>query len=463
MLRRFTIPVLLSCALSSQFLSAQVPSDTAALSQRIDAYLQSAFNTGHFNGVALIARSGHIIFKKGYGWKDFEDKSLNDNSTIFQIGSLTKPFTAVLILKLQEDGKLSVNDKVSKYFPAQKDGNQITLQNLLNHTSGLVNYTDVIGPEDSAIISHPVEKQLVLKQFEDQAVHFKPGTRFEYCNSDYYLLGIIIENLTGMTYEQAVRKFIFDPLAMTHSGFDFIHLHSTEKATGYVKLDSMHHYHAVLMDSTVTYAAGGIYSNVADLYRWAQAIGKKQLLSEKSWEQAFTPGLDNYGDGWWIDTLYDHSFITHSGGLQGFMSNFVYYPDADATIILLTNVGDYGGNLSPINTGLSAILFGKPYQPWAKYKEQTVDTALMQVYTGTYRLNNEHQLLVTQKDGKLFIEATNPKDRLPRLELHAQNANTFYIKEAPLRFQFIFNTSHVPEKIVTFNTRGKDAEWIKNK
>lgn len=429
----------------------------------MDDYLRSAFNVGHFNGVALVARHGQLIFKKAYGWENYEGRSLNDTATIFQIGSLTKPFTAILILKLQEEGKLSVNDKVSKYFPRQKDGDQITLQNLLNHTSGLANYTDVIGPEDSAIISHPVGKQLILKQFESQALHFKPGTQFEYCNSDYYLLGIIIEKLTGMTYEQAVRKFIFDPVAMKHSGFDFIHMNNAEKATGYVKLDSTHQIPAVLMDSTVTYAAGGIYSTADDLYRWAQAIGRKKLLSEKSWAQAFTPSLDHYGDGWWIDTLYTYSYITHSGGLQGFMSNFTYYPGADATIILLNIVGDYGGSLSPINTALSAILFGKPYQLWTKYNERKVDTAQMQAYAGTYRLNNEHQLLVTQKDGKLFIEAVNPKDRLPRLELHSQSADTFYIKEAPLKFQFIFDANHAPAKIVTYNSTGKDAEWTKIK
>jgi CubicO group peptidase (beta-lactamase class C family) len=200
----------------------------------------------------------------------------------------------------------------------------------------------------------------VLSLFENKAVHFKPGTQFEYCNSGYYLLGMIIERLMDMPYEQAVRKYIFEPLGMEHSGFDFIHLNSPDKATGYVSFDSSRHIPAVLMDSTVTYAAGGIYSTAIDLYQWAKAIAQKRLLSDSGWAHAFAPGLEHYGDGWWIDTLYGQKYVTHSGGLQGFMSSFTYFPDEDVTIILLNNFGNYGQSLWPINSGISAIVFGKP-------------------------------------------------------------------------------------------------------
>ncbi len=442
---------------------AQQKADTGDLSKKIDEYVNSALNLGKFNGSILVAQKGEIILEKGYGWRNFITRAQNDSNSVFQIGSLTKPFTAMVILKLQEDGKLSVNDHINKYFPQQKDGDQITIQNLLDHTSGLNNFTDIIGPEDSAIISHPVSQQRVMDIFNKKPPAFKPGTKFEYCNSGYFLLGVIIEKVTGMSYEQAVRQLIFSPLRMNHTGFDFINFHSGSKTTGYLTADADKPEPAVLMDSTVTYSAGAIYSTTGDLYKWARAIAKGEILSKKSWQDAFTPHLEHYGDGWWIDTLFGQKYITHSGGLQGFMSNFMYYPDKDITIILLNNFGNYGGNLSDINTGISAILLSKPYSLYEKHAEIKTDKTLLKGYAGTYRFNADHQLIVTFKDDKLFVEASNPKDKLPRVELHAQNENKFYMNEAQLQFEFIKDANGGILKIITYNTRGKDAEWVKVK
>src|SRR5450432_211251 len=136
---------------------AQETADSvSAIKKRLDEYLLSALKVYQFNGVALVARQGKILLDKGYGWKNANTKSLNDSSTIFPILSMTKSFTAVVILKLQEDGKLSVNDPIAKYFPDYKYGKEITIKDLLTHTSGIPNYTDIIGPEDSNIVCHPV-------------------------------------------------------------------------------------------------------------------------------------------------------------------------------------------------------------------------------------------------------------------------------------------------------------------
>ena len=443
--------------------TAQQKADPGDLSKKIDEYVKSAFNLGKFNGTVLVARKGEIILEKGYGWRNFTTRAPNDSNSVFQIGSLTKPFTAMLILKLQEEGKLSVNDHLNKYFPQQKGGGKITIQNLLDHTSGLNNYTDVIGPEDSAIISHPVSQQRVMDIFNKKPPEFKPGTKFEYCNSDYFLLGVLIEKLTGMSYEQVVRQLILSPLQMNKSGFDFINLHSTSKAAGYLTADADKPEPAVLMDSTVTYAAGAIYSTTGDLYKWARAIAKGEILSKSSWDEAFTRHLEHYGDGWWIDTLFGEKYVTHSGGLQGFMSNFMYYPDKDITIILLNNFGNYGGSLADINTGISAILLGKPYTLFERHKEIKTDKTSLNQYAGVYRYNADHRLIVSFKDDKLFVEASNPNDKLPQVELHANSDSKFYINEAQLQFEFIKDANGAILKIVTYNTRGKDAEWIKVK
>lgn len=444
-------------------LKAQQKNDSSALYKKLDEYLISAVNLEKFNGSVLIAKKGEIILQKGYGWKNVAANSFNDANSIFQIGSLTKPFTSEVILKLQEQGKLSISDNLYKYFPNYPKGDRITIENLMDHTSGIHNYTDDINEKDTAIICHPVPKQKIVDVFINKPMEFKPGARFSYCNSDYYLLGMIIEKVTGKPYEQVVREIIFNPLHMTHSGFDFIHLEDPSKTKGYVVLNKDKQVLNYSVDSTVYYAAGAIYSTTGDLYKWERSIAEKQILSEDSWKQAFTSRIEHYGLGWWIDTLYNRKFIYHSGGLIGFMSYFAYFPDDDVTIILLCNFGNYGGSLGDLTSGVSAILFDKPYSLYEKHTEITADKTLLKQYTGVYRFNSDHQLIITFNGDKLFVEDSNPKDMLPKVELHAESETMFYISEAQLKFEFIKDASGNSEKIITYNTRGKDAEWAKVK
>ncbi|MFI5162066.1 MAG: serine hydrolase [Sphingobacteriales bacterium] len=440
---------------------AQTKDDTSLASKKLDEYLNSAGKVYKFNGSVLIARKGKIILEKGYGWKNVPDRKLNDSGSIFQIGSLTKPFTAEIILKLQEQSKLSLYDKLDKYFPGYPKGDKITIENLLSHTSGIHNYTDDIDIKDTAVISHPVLHQKVVDAFINKHMEFKPGAKFSYCNSDYYLLGLIIEKVTGKPYEKAVREIIFDPLKMSHSGFDFIHLADTSKTSGYVEITEEKQTRAFSVDSTVYYSAGAIYSTTGDLFKWARSIANKQILSADSWNLAFTPHLEKYGLGWWIDTLYNRKYIYHSGGLIGFMSFMAYYPDDDFTIILLNNFGNYGNSLVPIYNALSAIMFNEPYSLWENRTEIKAGNDILKQYAGVYRFDAEHSLVVTFKNSKLFIEASNPNDKLPKLELHAESETKFYIKEAQLQFEFVKDNDSF--KLVTYNVRGKDAEWIKIK
>jgi len=289
---------------------------TDSLTQKLDEYLISANSINKFNGAALIAQHGKILLEKAYGKKDFSKSVLNDTNTIFHIGSITKQFTATVILRLQEEAKLSLQDKLDKYFPQFTYANEITLENLLTHTSGMYDYVSDIDEEDSAIACHPVDKQLVLDLIFKHGLDFKPGTQFRYCNSGYYLLGLITEKVTGKSYEQNVHDIIFDPLQMTHSFFDFKHSADTNIATGYQSISDADQTEASAWrwDSTVTYAAGGIFSTTSDMYKWAQAIANKKILSADSWKAALTPRLEHYGYGWYIDSLFGKKTISHGGG-----------------------------------------------------------------------------------------------------------------------------------------------------
>jgi CubicO group peptidase (beta-lactamase class C family) len=192
-------------------------------------------------------------------------------------------------------------------------------------------------------------------------------------------------------------------------------------------------------------------------------MANTQILSPASWKQALTPGLDKYGFGWWIDSLFNRKYIYHSGGLPGFMSYLVYFPDDDITIIMLTNFGNYGDGLAPMNAGLSAIVFGQPYTLWEKHDAINVDKDDLKHLAGAYRVNEKHSLIITFKKDKLYVEAVNPKDRLPQVQLYAETESKFYIKEAQLKFEFVKDNNGNPVKLITYNSSGKDAEWVKVK
>lgn len=405
-------------------LHAQQADDS--LRARLDEYLNAADSAYRFNGTALIAEHGRIVLQKGYGYKDVDSKTLNDTSGIFKVGSITKQFTATVILKLQEEGKLSVKDRLDKYFPQFIYGNDITIEHLLTHTSGIYNYTDDIDDNDSALVSNPVSKYVVLDIVFNKPLAFPPGTQFRYCNSGYYLLGLIIEKVTGQPYETVVRKLIFDPLQMQHSGFDFRHLADTNKTTGYQTLNANERVIAQRWDSTVTYSAGAIYSSCSDLYKWTKAIAQRQILSSTSWEQAFTPHLQHYGYGFFIDTLFGRQCIRHSGGLPGFVSYLSYYPAEDITIILLNNKGYYGEGLTSISTGLAAIMLHQPYQLLTAHKEVILPTDSLKKYTGVYAFDKKHKAFITLEDNRLHMAA--PSGGLPKSPLYAESDAFFYLK-----------------------------------
>ncbi len=423
----------------SKFFTANAQYDS--ITAKLDEYLLAANKINRFNGNALIAEKGKILLQKSYGYKNFAAQVLNDSNTIFQIGSVTKQFTAAVILKLQEEGKLSVHDTLDKYFPEFKYANEITIENLLTHTSGIYNYTNDIDAGDSAIVCNPVNKQLALNIMFKHKLDFKPGTQFRYDNSGYYLLGLIIEKVTGKSYEQNVRDIIFTPLHMDHSLFDFKHSSDTNIATGYQTLnDSIQKVaSAWRWDSTVAYAAGGIWSTTGDMYNWAQAIAGKKILSAMSWKAMLTPYLDKYGYGVYIDTLYGEQAISHGGGIPGFIAYLSHYPADDVTIILLNNQGWFDETLNPINADLSAIVFHKPYQVMHEHAGIKLPEELLKQYVGRYDFDKKHHVYITLENDRLQIEA--PQGGLPKSPLLADDENNFYLKIINARIVFVKDAS----------------------
>lgn len=427
--------------------------DPTKIASKIDAYLNSAVAAWKFNGVALVAKDGKIVLHKAYGWRDVATKKYNDTSTRFPILSITKSFTAMVILKLQEEGKLSLNDKLSKHFSDFPNGDKITIEHLLNHTSGLYNYTDDIGEEDSALVNHPVMKKRILDLIYKKPAVQAPGEDFDYNNSGYYLAGIIIEKVTGKPYEQNVRELIFEPLNMKNSGFDFNNLKKDMRATGYQFLNPGVQKPYTYLDSTVGFSAGAIYSTTGDMYKWTYAIAQKSILSPKSWDIAFTPEAGDYGIGFRRNNFFGNGYIKHSGGYPGFVSEFVYYPQKDITIILLKNSGTYGEDVWPVTMGVSSILLGLPYDLWKLRKPVTLPEDILRQREGKYVADNL-TIAFTVKDKQLY-EILPGGTELPLL---AENNNTFYLEN--------FNTSIRFTKVngveaVTIHEHGKDYQLKK--
>ena len=334
--------------------------------QKIDELLKTYYDYGQFNGSVLVADGGKVIYKKGLGMANFEWEIPNQPDTKFRIGSVTKQFTAALVLQLVEEGKIKLDGRVTDYLPEyRKDtGDKVTVHHLLNHTSGIPSYTGLPGFFANESRNSFGVKDFV-KKFTGGDLEFEPGSNFRYNNSGYFLLGAIIEQVTGKPYARVLQERIFDPLGMKDTGYDLHNPLIKKRAWGYQNTPDGYT-NAAYLDMTIPYAAGSIYSTVEDLYKWDQALYENKILSAESKKLMFTPGLSNYGYGFNIreqpigKTEQKTKIIAHGGGINGFNSLFTRLVDQKHTIVILDNVGmgNYHGN---ITNSIISILNGQPF------------------------------------------------------------------------------------------------------
>jgi CubicO group peptidase (beta-lactamase class C family) len=400
--------------------------------EKLDALINAYAKLYKFNGSVLVAKNGEILLNKGYGYRNAADKVANNEQTIFQLGSITKQFTSAVILKLQEEKKLSVSDKLSKYFPDFPKGDSITIEQLLTHTSGIYNYTNDRSFMENEV-TKPTNRETIMAMFKNKPLDFSPGTNWSYSNSGYSLLGYIIEAVTKKPYEQAVRKYIFTPLRMTHSGFDFTHLKSKEKATGYFKLNDKEKVEAPIVDSTVSFSAGAIYSTTGDLYLWHKALQKNIILSGEQQEKAYTPVKNRYGYGWSIDTVEGKRRVSHGGGIHGFVTNISRVPADDICIVLLSNIGDPA--ISEIAKSIFAILYGKEYELPKERVAIKLPEEKLKEYEGEYEINKDLHVVISLKDGELVAAPTGQKTDI----LYAEKEDFLFVKSQDIQLEFTRN------------------------
>jgi CubicO group peptidase (beta-lactamase class C family) len=335
--------------------------------KQIEQLLNKYNEYGQFNGSALVSENGKIIFKKGFGQANMEWNIPNQPDTKFRLGSISKQFTAFLIVKLAEEGKLKLDVPITTYLPdyPKENGDKITVHHLLTHTSGIPNYTSAPNflKEKSR---NPATPEEFVKTFNKLPLDFKPGEKFSYSNSGYFLMGYIIEKITGKTYEQYLQETILTPLKMANTGFDHSEVILKNRAAGYEK-HGKEFVNSSFIDMSIPYAAGSLYSTVEDLYLWDQALYTTKLLSEKSMESLFKSyisfGDESYGYGWFLseEKIGDKQYkiVEHGGGINGFNTIISRVPADKNLVVLLNNTG--GTILGEMNEAIRAILYNQTY------------------------------------------------------------------------------------------------------
>ena len=391
--------------------------------QLLDDYAQAEFKIKDFNGTVLVMQKGKAVYKKAFGLADREWNVANTVNTKYRIGSVTKQFTAACILQLAEQGKLTLDDKLSKYIPNYPKGDSITTHMLLNHTSGIKNYTDLPEFWPKAIL--PLSHDSMIALFKNKPLDFSPGSKWKYSNSGYFLLGVIVEKASGKKFDDYLMENVLKKAGLKNTAMDNIDSVLLYRAKGYSKNQQDIWEHAMLISMEGPYSAGAMFSTVDDLYTWIKALTGNKIISAESLKKMTTPYMDNYGYGIRIDSLKTHHRFTHNGGIPGFVSHLAFYPDDDICVAVISN---NSGNSSQLGIALASIMFDQPVQKPYTPKEVKIDTAIFTKYLGKYIAAGPIELIT--KNGKLYRH----RDGSPDIELKPESNTRFFYADKSDRF-----------------------------
>ncbi len=389
----------------------------------LDNYAQAEYKVKEFNGTILLMQKGKVIYKKAFGMADREWNIPNTADTKFRIGSVTKQFTAACILLLAEQGKLSVDDHLNKYIPDYPKGDSITIHMLLNHTSGIKNYTDLPEFWPKAIL--PLSTDSMIALFKNKPLDFSPGTKWNYSNSGFFLLGVIVEKVSGKNFTAYLEENIIQKAGLKNTGMDRLDSVLAFRAKGYDKNRQGVWQQAMYISMEGPYSAGAMVSTVEDLYLWTKALHSNRVLSAASTQKMMTPYMNNYGYGIGIDSLKTHKRVSHNGGIPGFASYLAYYPADDLCVAVISN---NGSNSTALGTALSSIMFDLPVQIPYTPKEVKIDAAILDNYVGKYIATGPIELI--KKNDKLYRH----REGAPDIELKPESKTRFFYADESDRF-----------------------------
>lgn len=429
------------------FILLGVPSLTAAqpaltsdenLAKAINETLTQAYKSNEPGAAVIVVKNGKVVFRKGYGMANLELGVPVEPDMVFRLGSITKQFTAVAILMLAEQGKLSLADEITKFLPDYPTkGHKITVEHLLTHTSGIKSYTSM--PEWLALWRRDTTVKELIDLFKDQPMDFAPGEKWSYNNSGYFLLGAIIEKASGQIYQDFVEKNLFAPLGMKHSYYDNTSRIIPRRVTGYSK-GSEGYRNAAYLSMFQPFAAGSLISSVDDLALWDAALYTDKLVKQESLKRAWTSSLLNnkrpahYGYGWALSSYQDRALIEHGGGINGFATYALRVPEERTYVAILTNRDWMSPGLVAFK--IAALTIGKPFNDPVAIK---MTPAQLDQYVGVYQLDQKDEVIVRRDGEKLF--ASFPGGG--RSEIVPSSETDFFVKDSRARLSFTKSASGV--------------------
>lgn len=401
------LSVLLSSLLSLSFSLIPAKGESQQqLTAAFDRIISSEFKAQDPGGVALIAQKGRIIYKKAFGMANLELNVPMKEEMVFNIASITKQFTAVAILQLMEQGKLSLQDEITKYLPDYPvNGQKVTVENLLTHTAGIP------GSAPEAVTSLQGKRSLVslpeiIATFKNRPLDFPPVTKWNYSNNGYMLLGAIIEKVSGMSYAKYLENNILKPAGMTETLFGDDYIIIKNRAASYVYSRAESRFLNALNGKVeIAYSAGAIQSTAEDLFKWNQALNSYKLIKKESLEKAQTEYKlpsgkgTNYGYGWFIGNIKGSPLVEHGGNMGGFMSHAIYLPQEDVFVGVFYNFRTPTKLPEFLAGDLAALTIGKPFN----ISEVALDENLLKTYVGVYEEEGVERF-ITLENGKLYYQ-----------------------------------------------------------
>jgi len=419
-----------------RFLLVALVAATSAVAQdtaRMDEIAKADLAGGHFMGAVLVARGDQIIFEHAYGSANLEWQVPNTPTTKFRLGSVTKQFTATAIMLLEERGKLNTDDLLAKYLPdCPPEWSAITVRHLLSHTSGIPNFTAF--PDYPTWRFTPATTEQSLAHVRGHALLFAPGERYQYSNSNYIVLGWLVEHLAGKSYAEFLTENIFGPLGMKDTGYDVNETVLPGRASGYMA--TAHGFvNAPYSDMHVPHGAGALYSTVEDLHRWTEGLFGGKILTAASLAKLTTPGKGDYAFGLSVRTVNGRKLIDHGGAIEGFNSHLAYYPESRLTVAVLANVN--GSAPTELASQLAAITFGEKVVLPSERHEITVPAAILQAYVGVYQLTPRLTDTIRLVDGHLTTQVGGQA----QFPLYAESESKFFLKVVDAQVEFVRDAS----------------------
>jgi CubicO group peptidase (beta-lactamase class C family) len=400
----------------------------------IDSALTAMYPAGEPGAAVLVARDGRVLMRKAYGAANVELNVPLRPEHVFRLGSITKQFTAVATLMLVDEGKVSLDDEITRWFPDYPtQGRRITVEHLLTHTSGIRSYTSI--PEFRAGIRRDLSVNELMATFRDQPMEFEPGARFSYNNSGYALLGAIIEKASGLNYADFVRTRIFQPLGMRSTFYETAQTVVPGRVDGYDRMPDGTVRRAEWISMTQPYAAGSLISTVDDLLLWNRAVAEGRILKPETWRRAFAAytmndGLSSgYGYGWFIGEAAGRPSIEHGGDIHGFSTDGLWIPSERLHVIVLANHRrEPQRNPGDISQRIATALLGEPAAPAVALTPEQLDA-----YVGVYRISETDSRVITREGGTLYSQ----RGRNPRQALTPLGDDQFVYANTGTRARFV--------------------------